>query len=448
MTALKDLIIHTLENYSDKIHQPDTHAFYTYIHSLSSRLEYTLDINIGTLSIHYILYTHTLSEENTAILQILSLLYIHPLCTITIYVEDILWFIRHHYMFYTILVNAGYIHYDILDPDSPSPHNYDPNNMSHTRSYVYIRSRYTMTKALISGFQAVSGQSSDSDTADTESDSSVGVDGLYNLLFPLHTLMTILLPIGMAPTTPYSVLEYYNAETALTPSVLGSDDRDQRREVYMIPCDATSATVLSEYYHIHTGNNTSTTAVPQPPLLILPSPPSQPLNHHLKPATSDPPPPLPRTPPRFTSSHLYAVAARLLTPAELAVYDIVYNIKDTPPEATPDLTPPKHTSNTTDNSIRDSIHNISTYFTNVCTILTHSHTPPSPPDRDSDTCKFQQVNATCSVLEDEEDELIVYSVSQTVSWKAVVSYMSRLSRCSRALICGGVGGGESELMYV
>ena len=455
VSALQHLIIHTLENYSDEIHQPHTHAFYTYILSLSSRLEYTLDITIGTLSIHYIIYTHTLTEENTAILQILSLLYIHPLCTITIYVEDTMWFIRHHYMFYTILVNTGYIHYDIMDPDSPSPHNYDPKSTSHTRSYVYIRSRYTTTEALISGFRAVRGHNSDPDIADT--DCIVAVDEVYNLLFPSHTLMTILLPIGMVPTTPYSILEYYYAETTLIPSVheqYKSDSRVQRSGVYTLPYDATFPSVLSEFYHKHTenSNTTATTISKTTPLLILPSPPSsQPLKHHLKPATSaDPPPSLPRTPPLFTSSQLYALAARFLGPAELAVYGIVFDRKDTPPEATPDLTLPKRTLNTTNYSTRDSTHNISKYFTSVCTIFTYPHTP-SPPDRDSDTCKFQQGNDTCSVLEGEDEvEFTVYSVSQTISWKAVVSYMSQLSRCSRALVCGGVGGGggTTESMYV
>lgn len=49
-------------------------------------------------------------------LQLLALLFLFPMASVDLYVQDEVWYYRHHYSFVSLLRNAGYIRYDPMDP--------------------------------------------------------------------------------------------------------------------------------------------------------------------------------------------------------------------------------------------------------------------------------------------------------------------------------------------
>ena len=70
---------------------------------------------IGSSQLHFILIANTLEEEYIMNLKILCLLYLYPMISIDMYVTDTQWYIRHHYAFYSLLKQSGYIRFDPLD---------------------------------------------------------------------------------------------------------------------------------------------------------------------------------------------------------------------------------------------------------------------------------------------------------------------------------------------
>lgn len=77
--------------------------FLSYMLSLFSDTPATLKAYFGSSRYHLILIAQSLDEEHIAVLQILGLLYVYPLATISLYVTDVKWFFRHHYQFVNIL---------------------------------------------------------------------------------------------------------------------------------------------------------------------------------------------------------------------------------------------------------------------------------------------------------------------------------------------------------
>jgi hypothetical protein len=72
----------------------------------------------GSSNTHFLLSAHTLVQEHRATFVILSILYLYPLASVTLFVDDVLWFARHHYAFYSMLLEAGYIRVDPFEPHS------------------------------------------------------------------------------------------------------------------------------------------------------------------------------------------------------------------------------------------------------------------------------------------------------------------------------------------
>ena len=70
----------------------------------------------GSAYLHFVVSATNLQEEYASILQIMSILYLHPLAMITLYVSDISWFVRHHYPWYIDMKTAGYFRHDVMDP--------------------------------------------------------------------------------------------------------------------------------------------------------------------------------------------------------------------------------------------------------------------------------------------------------------------------------------------
>ncbi len=59
---------------------------------------------------------YSLQDELLVNYQILSLLYLFPLATIEIIVQDVKWYIRQHYNYFDLLLQSGYISIDPFDP--------------------------------------------------------------------------------------------------------------------------------------------------------------------------------------------------------------------------------------------------------------------------------------------------------------------------------------------
>eukprot|EP01038_Epipyxis_sp_PR26KG_P008992 gene8992-12130_t len=120
------------ENYENELENIHNVDFLAYMMSLWNRLDNTLEIVAGSSHIHFILFINkpindeyaqqeksiegVLQLEYEAAFQILSLLFIFPLCSIDLYVHDPLWFMRHHYLFINILTESGYMRVDPFNP--------------------------------------------------------------------------------------------------------------------------------------------------------------------------------------------------------------------------------------------------------------------------------------------------------------------------------------------
>lgn len=62
---------------------------------------------------HFVLYgSPTLVDEKLLNFQLLCILYLYPLASIDVYVADVAWYQRQHYLFYSLLRKAGYIRHD------------------------------------------------------------------------------------------------------------------------------------------------------------------------------------------------------------------------------------------------------------------------------------------------------------------------------------------------
>lgn len=61
---------------------------------------------------------HDLWQEHRVTFLLLGWLYLYPLASVTVYVQDVAWFIRHHYGFVTMLNTAGYVRLDPMNPES------------------------------------------------------------------------------------------------------------------------------------------------------------------------------------------------------------------------------------------------------------------------------------------------------------------------------------------
>jgi len=124
-----------IDNYQKLTTDENYLVFYSYIKSMWQRITNTADVVFSSSRIHFVLFAHNLIEEHKASLQCLALLHLFPLASIDLFVTDRFWFMRHHYKFYTILKNAGYIRYD---PHNPVENKYMVDNNYLGLSFVNI----------------------------------------------------------------------------------------------------------------------------------------------------------------------------------------------------------------------------------------------------------------------------------------------------------------------
>lgn len=100
---------------TNKLHPQQIEHFMSVL-SMWKQLSYTADVVFGSASVHFIVIAGNLQEEYLAAFQLLGLLYLLPLCSVDLYVKDVSWFKRHHYLLWDHLRQAGYARYDPFDP--------------------------------------------------------------------------------------------------------------------------------------------------------------------------------------------------------------------------------------------------------------------------------------------------------------------------------------------
>jgi len=130
-TEITEAIYDVATNYHNEIRSSRNSIFQSYISSMWRRIRNTADIFAASSVLHFVLVCSTLVDEELCTLQVLALLYTLPLASIDIYVRDVGWFFRHHYMFVSLLKTGGYLRFDMLDPTDTM------QQSSH--SYVRIR---------------------------------------------------------------------------------------------------------------------------------------------------------------------------------------------------------------------------------------------------------------------------------------------------------------------
>ena len=135
---ISEKVINAVANYPaiiasdyDKTHSPN--IFMAYVISMWRRARFTTDVYFGSSFLHFIIAPQTLEEEILANFQVLSIFSMFPLASIDLFVFDPLWYIRHHYNFFSLLKNAGYIRHDPLDTFD------DVSKESVSKSYFRIR---------------------------------------------------------------------------------------------------------------------------------------------------------------------------------------------------------------------------------------------------------------------------------------------------------------------
>jgi hypothetical protein len=185
---------YAIENYHKLITDENNIVFYSYIKSMWKRITDTADVVFASSRIHFVVFVRNLEDEHKATLQCLALLYLFPLASIDVYVIDIYWFMRHHYKFYTILKNAGYIRYD---PHNPTENKYMSDNNNLGRSFVNIRQFTSMDDILdsLSSYQNI----------------------------PWKPLI-VFMPVGVLFSDPYSLLQSIHQLDINAPGVLEADD--------------------------------------------------------------------------------------------------------------------------------------------------------------------------------------------------------------------------------
>jgi hypothetical protein len=137
---LTEMIQHILDNYNEEIKEfTSSHPFsfgtdspssssassssllshstyFSYILSMDQRLINTANLFFSSSKLSITLVATSLKEEYLTIFQILSLLHFYPLCSIDLFVLDFVWFMKHHYSFIDLMIQSGYIRYDLHDP--------------------------------------------------------------------------------------------------------------------------------------------------------------------------------------------------------------------------------------------------------------------------------------------------------------------------------------------
>lgn len=123
-------------NFEEELQSEGNRKFYKYAMSMWQRVHHSADVVFGSSYVHFVLAPRTLQEEHVVAFQLLSLLYLYPLCSVDVFVVDVLWFIRHHYAFVKLLQSAGYMR---IDPLNPTEHAEWLRDTQQTTAFVRLK---------------------------------------------------------------------------------------------------------------------------------------------------------------------------------------------------------------------------------------------------------------------------------------------------------------------
>ena len=116
-TSLTETLKFALLNYESLVTDPVTHGrFFSYVVSQWERHHSTSRLLASSASLHFVLVARGLDEERIAVLRAFALLFMYPWASIDIYVRDVRWFLRHHYLAATLLKRGGYLRKDVGNP--------------------------------------------------------------------------------------------------------------------------------------------------------------------------------------------------------------------------------------------------------------------------------------------------------------------------------------------
>lgn len=194
-TALQEIA----DTYPSQLQLEHNARFFQYALSMWEKLHHTADIVFGSAYMHFILYAKNLSEEYSVTFQLSSLLYLYPLCSVDIYVVDVLWFMRHHYAFMEVLQQAGYVRDDPLDPRE-----YSAWLASEQRTaYVRIKPLRELESFLLTASNTVT---TSADIHDPDPAVSDVLTQNQSILSPLWASTVVLLAPKLTFTQPMALL--------------------------------------------------------------------------------------------------------------------------------------------------------------------------------------------------------------------------------------------------
>jgi hypothetical protein len=200
-------LAHVAAHYEEELHSAGNRQFFQYALSMWERVHHTADVVFGSGYLHFMLVARTLNEEYTVLFQLLTLLYLFPLCAVDIYVTDVLWFIRHHYAAVEVLQQAGYVRADPLDPTEWEEWVRDP-----LQSTSYVRFKYVhVLDAVIDVADIGEGGAAVPISTDGDLHSTHGTAALVLTLRPKWAAITIVLPIGLTFGDPHALLDRLSA---------------------------------------------------------------------------------------------------------------------------------------------------------------------------------------------------------------------------------------------
>ena len=221
-TEISAVIAEVARNYEQELQSLQNGRFFNYALSMWGKVRDTADVMIGASYMHFLLHARTLEEEYTASFQMLALLYVYPLCSIDLYVQDVIWFIRHHYAFFELLQHAGYVRIDPFDPTEFPEWQKDP---LQSNSFVRIKDLGVLEKFLENHSEEAQveveqdGLGAETATSEQISASACGAGGSNHgrdkvvevlqgsLLVPAWKAVLVVLPINIVFRNPDYLLQ-------------------------------------------------------------------------------------------------------------------------------------------------------------------------------------------------------------------------------------------------
>lgn len=102
-SEVAEAVLRALDSYPSELTSRGNCRFFRYILSMWRRARTTTGVVLASTRLHFVLSAASLEEEYQACLQTLAVLHLYPLASVDLRVRDVLWFKRHHYLFFSIL---------------------------------------------------------------------------------------------------------------------------------------------------------------------------------------------------------------------------------------------------------------------------------------------------------------------------------------------------------